>query len=71
MPNRAVCVAIYGRVSTGKQNPDAQLVELRAYAERQGFAVYLYFGKPPAPLPVDLPLCPTRPGPEHAVTAPV
>lgn len=40
MPKRVVRVAIYGRVSTGEQNPDAQLVELRAYAERRGFAIH-------------------------------
>ena len=32
-------VAIYARVSTGEQNPEAQLRELRAYAERRGFPI--------------------------------
>ena len=30
-------VAIYARVSTGEQNPELQLRELRDYAERRGF----------------------------------
>lgn len=32
-------VAIYGRVSTSEQNPEAQLRELREYAEHRGFVV--------------------------------
>lgn len=35
----ATRVAIYARVSTGEQNPQAQLRELRAYAEQRGFEV--------------------------------
>ncbi len=35
----ATRVAIYARVSTGEQNPEAQLRELRAYAEHRGFLV--------------------------------
>ena len=30
-------VAIYARVSTGEQNPEAQLLALREYAARRGF----------------------------------
>ena len=33
-------VAIYARVSTGEQNPELQLRELRDYAERRGFIVH-------------------------------
>ncbi len=33
-------VAIYARVSTGEQNPELQLRELRDYAERRGFVVH-------------------------------
>lgn len=33
-------VAIYARVSTTDQDPDAQLFALREYAERRGFEVY-------------------------------
>lgn len=33
-------VAIYARVSTADQDPDAQLYALREYAERRGFVVY-------------------------------
>ena len=33
-------VAIYARVSTADQDPDAQLFALREYAERRGFVVY-------------------------------
>jgi DNA invertase Pin-like site-specific DNA recombinase len=33
-------VAIYARVSTGEQNPEAQLLALREYAARRGFSVY-------------------------------
>ncbi len=32
-------VAIYGRVSTGEQSPEAQLRELRLYAEHRGFPI--------------------------------
>lgn len=32
-------VAIYARVSTGEQNPEAQLRELCAYAEHRGFPI--------------------------------
>jgi DNA invertase Pin-like site-specific DNA recombinase len=33
-------VAIYARVSTSDQNPEAQLLALREYATRRGFAVH-------------------------------
>ena len=33
-------VAIYARVSTGEQNPEAQLLALREYASRRGFSIY-------------------------------
>src|SRR4051794_14587308 len=33
-------VAIYARVSTGEQNPELQLRELRDYARRRGFAMH-------------------------------
>ena len=36
----AMRVAIYARVSTGEQNPELQLRELRDYAERRGFIVH-------------------------------
>ena len=36
----AIRVAIYARVSTGEQNPELQLRELRDYAERRGFIVH-------------------------------
>jgi DNA invertase Pin-like site-specific DNA recombinase len=32
-------VAIYARVSTGEQSPEAQLRELRHYAEHRGFPI--------------------------------
>lgn len=32
-------VAIYARVSTSEQNPEAQLLALREYAARRGFSV--------------------------------
>ncbi len=32
-------VAIYARVSTGEQSPEAQLRELRLYAEHRGFPI--------------------------------
>ena len=35
----ATRVAIYARVSTGEQSPDAQLRELRTYAAYRGFVV--------------------------------
>ncbi len=35
-----VRVAIYARVSTGEQNPELQLRELRDYAERRGFSIH-------------------------------
>ena len=35
----ATRVAIYARVSTGEQSPEAQLRELRAYAAYRGFVV--------------------------------
>jgi len=37
MRQGALRVAIYARVSTGEQNPELQLRELRDYAERRGF----------------------------------
>ena len=37
MRQGALRVAIYTRVSTGEQNPELQLRELRDYAERRGF----------------------------------
>ena len=39
MRQGALRVAIYARVSTGGQNPELQLRELRDYAERRGFLV--------------------------------
>ena len=33
-------MAIYARVSTGEQNPELQLRDLRDYAERRGFIVH-------------------------------
>jgi DNA invertase Pin-like site-specific DNA recombinase len=33
-------VAIYARVSTGEQNPELQLRELRDYAKRRGFIIH-------------------------------
>lgn len=38
-----LCVAIYARVSTGDQNPEAQLLALREYAARRGFIIYREF----------------------------
>jgi DNA invertase Pin-like site-specific DNA recombinase len=32
--------AIYARVSTSEQNPEAQLLALREYAARRGFCIY-------------------------------
>src|SRR3954468_7240945 len=40
MGRSTVRVAIYARVSTGEQNPEPQLRELRDYAERRGFIVH-------------------------------
>jgi DNA invertase Pin-like site-specific DNA recombinase len=40
MGRGTVRVAIYARVSTGEQNPEPQLRELRDYAERRGFIVH-------------------------------
>jgi DNA invertase Pin-like site-specific DNA recombinase len=40
MGRSTVRVAIYARVSTGEQNPEPQLRELRDYAERRGFVVH-------------------------------
>ncbi len=40
MGQGALRVAIYARVSTGEQNPELQLRELRDYAERRGFTVH-------------------------------
>src|SRR3954454_9765684 len=36
----AIRVAIYASVSTGEQNPELQIRELRDYAERRGFIVH-------------------------------
>ncbi len=33
-------VAIYARVSTSEQNPEAQLLALREYAARRDFCIY-------------------------------
>lgn len=38
--NKPTVVAIYARVSTGEQNPEAQLYALREYAARRGFSIY-------------------------------
>ncbi len=40
MGRGTIQVAIYARVSTGEQNPELQLRELRDYAERRGFVVH-------------------------------
>ena len=37
---RPTRVAIYARVSTTEQDPEAQLFALRAYAAQRGFEVY-------------------------------
>ena len=37
---KSTLVAIYARVSTNEQNPEAQLLALREYANRRGFEVY-------------------------------
>ncbi|MDQ2833357.1 MAG: recombinase family protein [Acidobacteriota bacterium] len=37
---KPILVAIYARVSTNEQNPEAQLFALREYASRRGFSVY-------------------------------
>jgi hypothetical protein len=38
--NKPTLVAIYARVSTGEQNPEAQLLALREYVARRGFSIY-------------------------------
>jgi len=38
--SKPALVAIYARVSTSEQNPEAQLLALREYAARRGFFVY-------------------------------
>jgi DNA invertase Pin-like site-specific DNA recombinase len=38
--NKPTRVAIYARVSTADQNPEAQLVALREYASQRGFTTY-------------------------------
>jgi DNA invertase Pin-like site-specific DNA recombinase len=40
MPSRSLRVAIYARVSTSDQNPEAQLLALREYAATRGFATH-------------------------------
>jgi len=40
MPEKKVKAAIYARVSTVEQNPEAQLHELRAYVEKRGFVLH-------------------------------
>jgi DNA invertase Pin-like site-specific DNA recombinase len=40
MPEKKVKAAIYARVSTAEQNPEAQLQELRAYVEKRGFVLH-------------------------------
>jgi DNA invertase Pin-like site-specific DNA recombinase len=40
MPSRPLRVAIYARVSTSDQNPEAQLLALREYAAIRGFAIH-------------------------------
>ena len=40
MPSRPLRVAIYARVSTNDQNPEAQLLALREYAATRGFAIH-------------------------------
>ena len=37
---KSTVVAIYARVSTNEQNPEAQLLALREYADRRGFEIY-------------------------------
>jgi DNA invertase Pin-like site-specific DNA recombinase len=38
--SKPTLVAIYARVSTGEQNPEAQLLALREYVARRGFSIY-------------------------------
>ena len=46
-------VAIYARVSTGEQSPEAQLRELRHYAEHRGFPITReYVDQAPPKLPM-------------------
>ena len=40
MSNRKIRAAIYARVSSTDQNPEAQLNELREYASKRGFEIY-------------------------------
>jgi DNA invertase Pin-like site-specific DNA recombinase len=40
MAKKTVKAAIYARVSTSEQNPEAQLQELRAYVEKRGFVLH-------------------------------
>ncbi len=40
MKNKQIRAAIYARVSTTEQNPEAQLQELREYVERRGFVLH-------------------------------
>ena len=40
MGNKKIRAAIYARVSTTEQNPEAQLQELREYVERRGFVLH-------------------------------
>ena len=38
--SKPTLAAIYARVSTAEQNPEAQLLALREYVARRGFCVY-------------------------------
>ena|SRR5450755_926978 len=38
--SKPTVVAIYARVSTSEQNPEAQLLALREYTARRGFCIY-------------------------------
>lgn len=40
MGNKKIKAAIYARVSSTDQNPEAQLNELREYASKRGFEIY-------------------------------
>jgi DNA invertase Pin-like site-specific DNA recombinase len=40
MVEKKIRAAIYARVSTVEQNPEAQLLELRAYVEKRGFVLH-------------------------------
>jgi DNA invertase Pin-like site-specific DNA recombinase len=42
--SKPTVVAIYARVSTSEQNPEAQLLALREYAARRGFRIYKEYG---------------------------